>query len=265
MGQLIKTKIEWATDTWNPLIGCQKVSEGCKNCYAEKMAKRLAVMFPSYAIPGSPAGAYKDAIDENGQWTGVRSLIIERLSWLRYDRKPRLIFVCSMCDLFYHLVFNIDKVHFVMKQSPQHTYLLLTKRHENMFHYYQTDRAEYLTKNIWLGVSAEDQKNADTRIPSLLSIKNKYSNFFVSIEPMLGPVDISKYLVGENRLKWVICGAETGPKKDRRPVDIDWVRSLRDQCRANNVAFMLKQLFIDGKKISLPELDGEKWVQFPKF
>lgn len=208
-----KTKIEWTEYTWNPVTGCSKVSEGCRHCYAERMAKRLA------GRCGYPA-------DEPFRVTVHPERLEEPLGW----RKPRRIFVCSMGDLFHDEVepTTITDVIDVIRDCPQHTFVVLTKR---------PVRARRFTldlPNLILGVSVEDQPTAEQRIPILL--ETQAAGRGVSYEPALGPVDFSPYLPN---LDWVIAGGETGP--GARPAHPDWFRSVRDQCQAAKVPFFFKQ------------------------
>jgi protein gp37 len=282
----MSSKIEWTTETWNPIIGCTKVSPGCDHCYAEKMATRLASMNVSL---------YKEVI-KNGHWNGKIwhniSMFEKPFAW----KKPRTVFVCSMSDIFHEKVefVTIDHIIDVIRWTPKHTYIILTKRPERMNEYFSTHVPEkYLTDNgnildnLWLGVTAENQEQADKRIPILLNIPA--AKRFVSIEPMLGPVSltldidplkwggmtrrnvlsgaISNPLIGRigttpvNSLDWVICGSESGP--GRRPFEEDWARSLRDFCRLAEVPFFYKQRYIGNKKFSMPLLDGRVWDQIP--
>lgn len=250
------TKIEWATETWNPVTGCTKISEGCQNCYAERMSKRLA------GRCGYPK-------DNPFQVTFHPDKLDEPLRW----RKPSRIFVCSMGDLFHEDVPEawIFDIYTTMERCSQHTFLLLTKkidRAARILHKF-TGRTWPLP-NVWLGVTAENQARANERIPILLQIPA--TKRFVSVEPMLGPVDLTKLTLGPNGhgldfclnsltgwstvypkgtdrrkimrndeftcLDWVICGGETGP--GARPMHPDWVRSLRDQCQAAGTSFFFK-------------------------
>ena len=240
-----KTFIEWAHSVWNPITGCTKVSEGCRNCYAERMAKRLKGRFGYPAEDPFRVTLHHDKLDKPLQW-----------------KKPRRIFVCSMGDLFHKDVSfdNILRLLLVIRSTPRHTYIILTKRPERMKLFFNEwfSGAEALAdcslkikgipKNIWLGVSVEDQKTADERIPILLQIPAAVR--FVSIEPMLGPVDIvnqvafrkfQEWLKGNTQypLDWIICGGESGP--GARPMHPDWVRSIRDQCKEARVKFFFKQ------------------------
>lgn len=251
------TKIPWAEKVWNPITGCTKISPGCQNCYAERMANRLR------GRCGYPA-------DEPFRVTLHPDRLEEPLRW----RKPSMIFVCSMGDLFHEDVprWIRFEVMDIILQAKQHIFLILTKRPANMkdffeWYYTKAGRTTETIKNLWLGITAENQEMADLRIPILLQIPATVR--FVSVEPMLGPVDLTAVRLpdhlqpdwaygmpygitfdalqpneshiydSENHLDWVICGGETGPHA--RPVHPDWVRNLRDQCQAAGVPFFFKQ------------------------
>src|SRR3990170_4343202 len=166
---MANTKIEWATKSWNPITGCTKVSAGCQNCYAKRMAKRLA-------------GRYGYPKDNPFAVTPHPERLQEPLSW----KKPQRIFVCSMGDLFHEAVsFSfVRRVLDIVDSCPQHTFLFLTKRPERMEYYPR--------RNVWLGVSVENQETEDERIPLLL--QPPAAKRFVSYEPALGPVDFSAFL-----------------------------------------------------------------------
>ena len=242
------TKIQWATDSWNPITGCSKISDGCKNCYAERMAKRLAGRY-GYPKdnPFKPGTIHADKIQHPPKWGGG----------------GKKIFVCSMGDLFHDdvptyktfgTIFDAAYMSgygkFMVPRKPDY-YLFLTKRPENMLkivNYYLQRYGGSMPENCWFGVTAENQEQADKRIPTLLQIPAAVR--FVSVEPMLGSISILKW-AERNResddtsdimipgLHWVICGGETGP--GARPMHPDWVRSLRDQCQAAGVPFFFKQ------------------------
>lgn len=258
------TKIEWATETWSPVTGCTKISEGCANCYAERMSKRLAGRY-----------GYPEVDPFKVTFNPFR--LHQPLKW----KKPKRIFVCSMGDLFHadvHVAW-IDQILNVIHECPQHIFMVLTKRPENIKHkllswYHNGERrtfawADVMPGNVWLGVTAENQKRADERIPILLDIPAAVR--FVSVEPMLGPVSFSHHWLGlcekgspcgeHGYLDWVICAPETGP--GRRPYNIKWIRYLKNQCIAAGTPFFLKHLFEGKKKITTPELDGQKWTQKP--
>ncbi len=263
-----RTKINWSEFSWNPIVGCSHVSAGCDNCYAEKMAYRLACMdMPFY-----------DMVQEEGQWNGrtefVKSALDKPLHW----KKPRKIFVGSMGDLFHKSVpFGwIDRVWDIMHLADWHTYQILTKRPKVLYEYCEEKQRGTWPKNIWLGVTAENQAMADKRIPILLQIPA--AKRFVSIEPMLGEVNLEETSIGQSigpcdqcgkmkgssecgccmgipSLDWVIVGCESGPK--RRECKIKWVRSIVEQCKEAGVKIFVKQLEVGGKVTSDME-------QFPK-
>lgn len=287
------TKIAWTNETINPIVGCTKVSEGCQNCYAEKMAVRLSGMAMSKAdednfrIEG--IGRYPFVLNSNGRWNGKTYFDKNELNKPFQWKKGRMIFVCSMGDLFHESVSFSDilEVLFVANKCPQHIFQILTKRPERMREFF----TEWVPnpfleplKNVWLGVTAENQQRANKRIPILLQIPA--AKRFVSIEPMLGPINLTSLsrevpgigtffddsLTGfkahgaggwyDNKLDWVICGSESGTK--RRPMDFDWAVSLRDQCVNANVPFFFKQRYVGNKKIELPPIDWQVWDQIPE-
>lgn len=259
-----KHKIDWLNmpgykgETWNPIVGCSKVSEGCKNCYAEKMAFRLSNIALTKNKPSS-LDYYVDVIRGN-KWNSQTYLVDYALNKPLHWEKPRMIFVCSMSDLFHENTSHgdITAVLEIIQRCPQHLFLLLTKRPERALEYF--NRLSSVMKNgvcninvlpfdnIWIGVTAENQEQANKRIPILLKIPAKKR--FVSIEPMLGPVDLfhvnvsnGQFIInvsrGLNKLDWVIVGGESGSKA--RPMHPDWVRSIRDQCKEAKVPFFFKQ------------------------
>lgn len=233
---MAETKIEWADKVWNPITGCSPISEGCQNCYARRMANRLK-------------GRYGYPKDEPFRLTFHPDRLEEPLRW----KKPCRIFVCSMGDLFHEKVdwFWFNKILETITRAERHTYLILTKRPERAMKWWHESFND--PPNIWLGVSVENQRTADERIPILLQIPA--TKKFVSVEPMLGPVNLEDYFyygksryedtpggqryhIWDQTLNWIICGGETGPKA--RPMHPDWVRSLRDQCQAAGVLFFFK-------------------------
>lgn len=269
-----KTHIQWTDASWNCVIGCSAVSEGCRFCYAERMAHRLG------ANPRTPEYKGLTVVRDSGpKWTGKVRCLPERLEDPLRWKKPRMIFVNSMSDLFHEDVpFDfIDKVFAVMALAPQRIFQVLTKRPERMREYFNrpelydrtlreadTFRAEWANKrplaripisnpatsplpNVWLGVSAEDQKRAEERIPLLLQTPAAVR--FVSLEPLLGPVDLS-YRPRLGKLNWVIVGGESGP--GARPMNPKWARDIRDQCKAAGVPFFFKQWGEWGDPIQLP-------------
>ena len=256
------SKIEWTNETWNPIIGCSKISEGCKNCYAEKMAYRLACMeLSNHEHQYNYANVVGNGM--NRGWNGKTHCQEHQLEKPLKRKKPTMYFVCSMGDLFHESVpFEwIDKVFDIMEDCPQHTFQVLTKRPIIMYEYMKRYGVGAMADNIWLGVTAENQEQANKRIPVLLQIPAKVR--FVSVEPMLeeilfwndwleqpsypsdrlkGIAYAVKYLAWAEwkcGIDWVICGGESGT--NARPMHPDWVRNLKDQCESANVPFFFKQ------------------------
>lgn len=270
------TKIEWADYTWNPITGCPgpKVSPGCAHCYAERtMNTRLMHV---YAFKKFEEG-YRVYEEEPFQRVWFHP---ERLGQPSKIKKPSRIFVGSMCDLFHDSVNDewIAEIFAIMSLCPQHTFMLLTKRPARMLDWVDSEETNggllifealdsirprvklkpstvnpevaWPLPNVWLGVTVCNQAEADAKIPLLL--QTPAAKRFVSIEPMLGPVDFSRITDEDNRgeniqiwplhgcrgIDWVICGGETGP--GARPMHPDWVRSLRDQCQSAEVPFFFK-------------------------
>lgn len=230
------SSIEWTEATWNPVTGCTKVSEGCKHCYAERMAKRLHAMGNPRYIDGFNITLHHDLIDAPRKWI-----------------KPRKIFVNSMSDLFHKdipLEF-IQKVFQTMNETPQHSYQVLTKRPERA-----AELSSYLTftPNIWLGTSVENQRVIE-RMDYLKNIPAHIR--FLSCEPLLGPL-----LLDLEGIHWVIVGGESGP--GARPMEADWALSIRDQCKEQNVAFFFKQWGGVQKHRHGRILDGQIYDEYPQ-
>jgi protein gp37 len=248
-----KTKIEWADATWNPVTGCTPVSPGCEKCYAARMVRRFPHL---HGISGQ--GVAWDPIDVEPISFSNLQFHHDRLDAPLHWKQPRRIFVCSMGDLFHNgvsfeWIFSIMEI---IRKTPQHTYLILTKRPQRMEEYFNEFFLGEYHKNIWLGVTAENQEMADKRIPLLLQIPA--AKRFVSVEPMLNEINLANYLphypngrCGHTKLDQVIVGPETGP--GARPMNLDWARSLRDQCVAAGVPLFYKR----------GELDGKLWHEFP--
>lgn len=232
------TKIEWTQRTWNPVVGCSKVSAGCKHCYAERMHARLNAMHLSkYAQPfGLGVQPWPEALEEPFKW-----------------RQPSLVFVNSMSDLFGLTDFDYLYKVFTVMYTSHHTYQVLTKR---SFTLNRIAPSLPWSNNIWMGVSVEDQFNA-YRVQHLAAVRAAGVRF-LSVEPMLGPL-----ILDLTNINWVIVGGESGP--GARPFNLDWARSLRDQCLAANVPFFLKQLGgVQNKKGGNEALlDGQLWHQWP--
>ncbi|WP_010325442.1 phage Gp37/Gp68 family protein [Marinobacterium stanieri] len=240
-----KSKIEWTEQTWNPVTGCTKVSPGCKHCYAEVMAHRLQAM---------GAAGY-----ENGF---KLTLMPERLSQPLKRQKPTMYFVNSMSDLFHEDVpFEyIDRVFETIRQTPRHTYQLLTKRADRLADYFSS--RGNVPGNAWIGVSVEDKQYGVPRIDALRQVKAEIR--FLSVEPLLediGEIDLTN-------IHWVIVGGESG--KGARPMKLEWVERIRIQCEKAGVAFFFKQWGgwgADGvkrsKKVNGRELNGRIYDEIP--
>lgn len=240
-----QTSIEWTEQTWNPVTGCVKVSPGCKHCYAETLARRLQAM-----------GAH-------GYQHGFRqiSLLEERLDQPRRRKKPTVYFVNSMSDLFQEAVpFQfVDKIFDVIRDTPQHTYQILTKRAARMRKYFQQRE---VPDNAWLGVSVEDRKYGVPRISQLAAIQAKTR--FLSVEPLLedvGTLDLTG-------IHWVIVGGESGHRA--RPMKLEWVLNVQNQCKAAGTEFFFKQWGnwgVDGirrsKKTNGRKLNGRTFDAMP--
>ncbi len=245
-----KTSIEWTEETLNPTTGCTKLSPGCKNCYAEVMARRLKAM-------GKPQ--YQNVVNGRGRWTGQIEFAPSVLDKPRKRQKPTTYFIDSMSDLF-HVNVRLEwltAIWQMMADTPQHTYQILTKRQQTMFVAADVMAARYgLLDNVWLGVSVENQAMADERIPYLVDTTAAIR--FLSVEPLLGEIDLSEWI---NEVDWVIVGGESGP--NARPIEADWVRSLRDQCQEAEVPFFFKQWGGKNKKAAGRLLDGREWMERP--
>ncbi len=298
------TTIEWVArpgttpESWNPVTGCTKISEGCRNCYAERMARRLAGRFGYPEAPNHfDVTLHPDRLDTPLRW-----------------KKPRTVFVCSMSDLFHEDIEVLDSTYVrdvfaVMALARKHTFILLTKRPHVARHtltedfvnsvdwavdgicadrphlipaFKKTvppDRFIWPLPNVWFGVTAENQKAADERIPLLLKMPAVVR--FVSCEPLLERVDLvasifkpgvwgeihpdHNYCLAatlyESGIDWVITGCESGAY--RRSAEIDWLRGLRYQCQTAKLPFFIKQMQVDGRVVKMPFLDGQEWQQWP--
>lgn len=253
--------IGWCDETINPIIGCSMVSEGCENCYAERMAHRLSK---------NPmvADRYRQVV-ENGRWAGktefVKTELLKPVRW----KTPKKIFVGSMGDIF-HVSSECKWILGILNmayKNPHHIFILLTKRPENALKVFgkyglleefngQTGSGEVIPRNIWFGVTCETQKWVNERLPVLSQIPAAVR--FISVEPMLGEIELRSYCPrckgflqdstspncgtchGKTFLPdWVICGAETGPKK--RHMEWIWARKLMNQCLRSEIPFFFKK------------------------
>ena len=230
------TTIEWTETTWNPVTGCLKVSQGCKHCYAERMAKRLKAMGTERYRNGFQPTLQDDLIDLPRQW-----------------KRPRVIFVNSMSDLFQDAVPDdfIRQVFATMKDCPQHTFQILTKRSERL-------RAMGATltwpRNVWMGVSVEDS-GVIGRVHDLAAVPAQVR--FLSCEPLIGPLENLPL----EAIHWVIVGGESGP--GARLMRAQWVESIHDQCRVADVAFFFKQWGGVRKHRTGRELHGRTYDEMP--
>jgi protein gp37 len=238
MGQ--KSEIEWTDTTWNPVTGCTKVGPGCDNCYAERFAERWR------GVPGHP---YEQGFDLR-LWP---SRLYQPLDW----KKPRMIFVNSMSDLFHKDIArsHIDKVFDTMERADRHIYQVLTKRSSLMRDYVRTrfnDRA--VPSHIWLGVSVENAAHVG-RLEHLKAVNSP--GRFISFEPLLGPIGP----VDLTGIAWAIVGGESGP--GARPMEPEWAIELRDACERYSVEFFFKQWGGLRPKSGGRLLEGIEWNGFP--
>ena len=241
---MAESSIEWTEHTWNPTTGCTKLSPGCKNCYAEVMAKRLQAM---------GAAGY-----ENGFKLAMHP---SRIDTPRHRKAPTTYFVNSMSDLFHERVPDafIDRVLATCWDTPQHTYQVLTKRADRLPKFFS---ARKVPPNVWLGTSVEDRRYGVPRIAHLRKVEARTR--FLSVEPLLGNVG-KLDLCG---IHWVIVGGESGHRA--RPMKLEWAENVRTQCEAQGVAFFFKQWGAWGadgirrsKKANGRELAGRTWDNFP--
>ncbi|MBB5120835.1 phage protein Gp37/Gp68 [Streptomyces eurocidicus] len=240
-----RSAIEWTEATWNPTTGCDRVSAGCDNCYALSLAKRLKAMGaakyqedgdPRTSGPGFGLTTHRGSLDVPRRW-----------------RRPRMVFVNSMSDLFHARVplpFVRD-VFAVMAETPRHTYQVLTKRSVRLRRV--ADRLEW-PQNLWMGVSVENAKEL-SRVDDLRTVPAAVR--FLSLEPLLGPLTGLEL----DGIGWVIVGGESGAC--HRPMDQDWVVEIRDACRASGVPFFFKQWGGRSPKTGGRDLQGRTWDQLP--
>ncbi|QUY45534.1 DUF5131 family protein [Acaryochloris marina] len=287
------TTIEWTDHTINCLVGCTKVrakgakESGCKHCYAARASKSGRLQQFSQ---------YQGVVDEQGNWTGQVNFVPEQLEKLFKFRKPIRVFMPSMSDPFHPAVKDewLDQIFAAIALNPQVTVQMLTKRPRRMRDYLMTAKNririaavikgrstnasqkvladlescqwDWPLSNLWLGVSVENQKAADERIPLLAETPAAVR--FLSCEPLLKPVDL-----GALAANWCITGGESGP--GARPYDVDWIRSIRDQCKTADIPVFIKQL--GSKPVGVPKLrsakggDIQEWPEelrvreFPEF
>lgn len=291
----LNSKIEWTDSTFNPWIGCTKVSPGCDHCYAESFAKRfgMAEWGPGAERKRTSAANWRKPL----RWNEQGRVCIDcgtpaiggdcncgQIGATGKTRRRR-VFCASLADVFDNAVPQKwrNDLWSLIEQTPNLDWLLLTKRIGNV-----ADMAprswmtEGFPSNVWLGATVVNQEEADRDIPKLLRIRAAVR--FISAEPLLGPVAMKPCWLtlmtlcsdcpssddgaliecpsADNNLNWVIVGSESGP--NARPCNIEWVRPIKDQCTTAGVAFFWKQHVHQGRKISTPELDGRTWTEFPK-
>lgn len=296
MGKQKDDGIMWTDETWNPIRGCTRKSEGCRNCYAESLAGR-------FSDPGQPFHGLAIRTKDGGRWTGriiETSKMRDPLRWT----KPRMVFVNSVSDVFHeNLPDNVrDEIYAVMALAKTHTFQVLTKRADIMKRYlsdpatqerisikmdeiaparwHDRELESWPLPNLWQGVSVENQGAADERIPDLFA--SPAAVRFLSCEPLLGPVDLTNIdpsgiqramaahgwsaiwednAIGRPCLDWVIVGGESG--HGARPMHPDWVRSLRDQCARAGIPFLFKQW---GEWIAVYDRDSDDpdWRNCPQ-
>lgn len=234
------TAIEWTDATWNPVTGCTKISSGCDNCYAERFSERFR-------------GVRNHPFESGFDLTLRPERLNQPLEW----RRPRMIFVNSMSDLFHKQIPNdyIAQIFDTMERATWHTFQVLTKRSSLMRDFL---RRRYGNRpgpsHMWFGVSVED----GTKLSRVRHLRDAPAGVrFLSIEPLIGPIG-KLDLAG---IDWVIVGGESGPRA--RPIDVDWVRQIRDQCVQNRVAFFFKQWGGLRPKSGGRKLDAIEWSQFP--
>jgi protein gp37 len=242
--------IEWTDRTWNPVVGCTRISPGCQHCYAERMSARLAAMSPA-----GRRGHYLKVINDSRHWNNRIELVQEALGDPLRWKQPSKIFVNSMSDLFHNDVPQsfVQQVFEVMGQAHWHQFQVLTKRSERLL-----ELASYLPwkSNIWMGVSVECDEYS-VRIDHLR--RTNAAIKFLSLEPLLGPLPHLDLQL----IDWVIVGGESGPGS--RPMAADWVREIRRKCFQTRTPYFFKQWGGVNKKAAGRELDGRTWDQMPQF
>jgi protein gp37 len=233
---MAQSSIEWTEMTWNPTTGCDKISAGCKYCYAEVMTRRLMAMGIDKYKDGFKVRTHEDSLMTPFEW-----------------KKPKVVFVNSMSDLFHPSVpiAFIKKVFHVMNETPQHTYQVLTKRAERLFEIHEQLN---WTSNIWMGVSVEDER-VTHRIDFLRQTNAKIK--FLSCEPLIGPL----MNLNLSEIDWVIVGGESGRKA--RPMQEWWVWDIKQQCQEQEVLFFFKQWGGTNKKKAGRELAGNTYNEMP--
>ncbi len=249
-----KTNIEYLKYSWNPTHGCSPIGEGCKNCWARVMSKRLA----GIGITGySKDNPFKVVCCP------------EKINEPLHIRKPSRIGVSFMGDLFHKDISSdqIREIYEIMAKCKQHTFIVLTKRPERIVNVLYDEPPYYLgggdyLANVWHLTTVENQLVANTQINDLIELKQSGCGAWIiglSVEPMLEQIDIRQYI---DQIDWVICGCESG--QNRRPTRLEWIIDLKNQCVDAGVPFFLKQMDVGGKVVKMPMLDGKVWDECPK-
>ncbi|MCL4533352.1 MAG: phage Gp37/Gp68 family protein [Deltaproteobacteria bacterium] len=230
------SKIEWTESTWNPVTGCTKISDGCANCYAEKLALRLKEMGQKKYSNGFNITLHPETINEPLKW-----------------KKPRMVFVCSMSDLFHKDIPSdfILKVFKTMNNAGRHIFQVLTKRPQRLL---EIRNEINWTDNIWIGTTVESEKYA-YRIKYIKDIPARVK--FLSLEPLLSSVGN----ISLDGIDWVIVGGESGPVS--RPVRKEWITDIKDRCEDNGIPFFFKQWGGVNRKKAGKELDGRTFTEIP--
>ncbi|MFH2026699.1 MAG: phage Gp37/Gp68 family protein [bacterium] len=231
-----KSRIEWTGSTWNPVTGCDRVSAGCKNCYADRMAKRLQAMGVEKYRNGFDVTLHPDVLEEPLKW-----------------KKPRMIFVNSMSDLFHkEIPFEyIAQIFSVMNRAEHHLFQILTKRPKRLV---QLSHKLNWTDNIWMGVTVENDKFV-SRIDDLRKTDAKIK--WLSLEPLLGPIENLQL----KNIDWVVVGGESGP--GARPIKEEWILDIKNQCNTQKAAFFFKQWGGIHKKKAGRILRGQTYSEMP--
>lgn len=283
-----KSKIEWTEETWNPIAGCTRASAGCDNCYAAEMSLRLEAMALAKQAAGGivpPSmskymGVSTRLTNGTAAFNGTIALDHTAVDAPRKWRKAKMVFVNSMADTFHRDVpfAFVHKLFVTMSECPQHTFQVLTKRAARMLAYQREYWPEGFPANVWAMTSVEHQEAADVRIPLLVQVKAAVRG--LSMEPLLGGIDLSPYLLPEfcwhckekigneggrcfcgvgikPLIHWVIVGGESGRRA--RPMNPDWVRDIRDQCVSAGVSYFFKQW---GEWVPLDQLEFHESLDF---
>jgi protein gp37 len=239
------TKIEWTDKSWNPITGCTPYSEGCNNCYALKMCKRLKGMNIDKYIEGTKIKCHPECLNEPYKW-----------------KVPSKIFICSMSDVFHDqvpLAFIIN-ILYIIQDNPQHIFQILTKRADNMFKFFTS--YSKIPKNLWIGVTVESNKYVE-RINYLKKLTDLDINNikFVSFEPLLSEINLTNNILDST--DWVIVGGESG--SNCRPLNPQWVRNILKECKVLGIPFFFKQWGGRNKHLNGNKLDGVIYNEFPKY